>query len=50
MNIHQYEKIKNLVHPNLKTDDLEKVKHYCEKNGVKFVDGDFPPEKISLVN
>lgn len=28
-NYHTYMKVKDIVHPNLDSEDLYKVKHYC---------------------
>ena len=45
---HTYMKIKDIVHPNLNSEDLYKIQNYCQKNNILFVDDEFPPEQSSL--
>jgi hypothetical protein len=42
-------KIKDIVHPSLKSDRLDTLMTYCKENDALFVDKEFPPEKVSLV-
>ncbi len=46
---HNYMKVKDVVHPSLKSEKLDNLMEYCSENGVLFVDKEFPPEKRSLV-
>lgn len=45
----QFPKIKDEVHPSLRTKKLENVKNVCIQNNTRFKDGEFPPEFPSLV-
>ena len=44
-----YDKIHTIVDNELLDDKLEKLAQYCEENGVRFTDKQFPPNERSLV-
>lgn len=49
MEYHQYHKVKDIVHPSLKSNRLDNLIQYCRDNNVRFKDKEFPPDKTSLI-
>ena len=49
MEYHKYHKIKEIVHPSQMSSKLEQLFTYCDNEQVLFVDGEFPPDKTSLI-
>lgn len=49
MDYHVYPKVKDTVHPSLKSNKLDNLIQYCQQNNILFVDKEFPPNQVSLV-
>lgn len=49
MEYHAYQKVKDTVHPSLRSDKLDNLMQYCRTNQVLFLDKEFPPNQGSLI-